>query len=188
MARIDKERRFVGSIILTENEQRLFNDIELEPTGLKGREQATRNGEAVLQLFSLLTTRNAIPRHRLQYFSNPGFNPRGRGKSIQQGFENNRCHGDDILRDPDFLKYFSFMINGAKLPREIISRLKEEIEDIGHVSSSDIVPLTKLARKLARQYLVKPKSFCDEFYKLALDLGFDPGTAMSFRTAVQSIR
>lgn len=188
MSRINKAQQHVGPIELTTEEGAIVSRINFNPTGREGPDLTDRNGDAVCSLVEALSARGAIPQHRLRFFTDPDYNPGGRGKSAKQIFEANGREGEDILRHNHFLKFLRYMIFGADLPAPVVDGLRQAAEDCGQVTSSDIEPLVRTARQLARAHIGRPDKAHDEFYKLALDLGLDPGVALRFRNAVRAIR
>ena len=188
MSRADEASRHVGAIELTTEEKAIASRINFGPTGYEGPDNTDKNGDAVCALLDLLMARQAIPVHRLKYFNDPGYNAGGRGKSHKQVFESNGCRGENILRHNHFLTFFHYMVYGAKLPAFVTDSLRQSVEDCGQVTSSDIGPLVRRARQLARSHIERPADAGEEFYKLALDLGFDPATARFFRNSVRAIR
>lgn len=188
MNRANETQQHVGKIDLTVEENKIAEQINFSPTGREGYALTDINGDRVCALVKLLNDRGAIPLHRRRYFTDPAFNPGGRGKSNKEIFEAKGCFGEQILRHNHFLKFFRYMIYGANLPQPIIESMQEAVQDCGCVTSSDIQPLVKTARQLARAHLRRPNETSEEFYMLALDLGFDPQTALMFRNSVRAIR
>jgi hypothetical protein len=58
---------------------------------------------------------------------------------------------------------------------------KAAVDDCGFVTSSDVVPLGRKARRLARGLGLRPSEAREEFFKLALDCDVDIGSAISIR-------
>jgi hypothetical protein len=176
-----------AAISLTPAEERLMTVIVFDPTALHSG-NAKQNGEAAAQLFKSLATRSAIPEVRLKYFTDPAYNPTGRGRSWKQIFERNGSAGDDMLTHPHFLRFLQYFISGPSLPQQVVSEFRAAIEECGQVTSSDVVPLGKLARQLARSSRLQPHAAYEEFYKLALDCGLWYGHAEHIRSAVRKMR
>jgi hypothetical protein len=101
-------------------------------------------------------------------------------------FERNGNRGEEIYEHPHFLPYLRYFLYGADLPATVIAALKAKVGNPEWLSSSDIVPLTKFARTLARQNGLD-RSASEEFYKLALDLRLPLYTAGAIRKAVAQI-
>jgi hypothetical protein len=147
-----------------------------------------KNGELVIQLVNKLLARKAIPQHRLRYFNDPEYSGVSRGRSWQQVFESNGTRGEEILRHPSFLKYLRYFIFGPDLPKSVIAAFTREVENCGNVTSGDAIPLSKFARKQARELRMNPHEADVEFYKLALDCGMSPDYAEYVKRAVRGIR
>lgn len=166
---------------LTDEERALLDQIEfdvrvLDPDGVES------NGEAVVELTHSLLSRDAVPKHRLDYFTDPEYNIGARGRSRAGMFERNgRLRGDDVFRHPHFLPHLRYFVHGADLPAAAAAEFCSAVDDCGMVTSSDVVPLGLLARRLARKHGLTRDEARDEFFKLALDCGLDVGTAASIR-------
>src|SRR5712691_7554412 len=118
-----------------------------------------------------LIARKAIPAVRVSYFTDPEYFPGGRGSSHKQMFERNGTCGEAIFHHAHFLAYLHYFLYGPSLPPGVIEAFQEEVSRCGEPSSSDIVPLGKFARQLARSYRPDAAQAAEEFYKLALDCG-----------------
>lgn len=157
-------------IQLTEAERSLFDRIDFDQSRLV-YETWQVNAQLVEQLFDLLRGRDALPAHRLRWFTDAEFNPGGRGKSREDQWRRNGTSGREVLRHPHFLAYFAYFICGPDLPPTAILKFKSAVEDCGMVTSSDYPVLSKSARTLARQHGLEAHFASEEFYKLALDCG-----------------
>lgn len=176
------------SIELTAPEQELLNEIELDAGALKGYEMATRNGERAAKLTELLLARQgAIPPQRIAYFTEPEYCIGGRGKSYKELFERNLRQGS-ILEHPHFLAYLRYFIHGPDLPESVIDSFAAQVAECGHVTSSDVVPLAKHAKRLTRSHGLNAHDASEEFYKLALEHGLDSGYAEIIRKQVRTVR
>jgi hypothetical protein len=176
-----------GAVELTEQERRLLNRIELDALSLK-HENARQNGDLACELMKSLLLRNAIPEVRMEYFSIPQFNVGGHGSSRMAIFERNGTRGDDIFKHPHFLKYLSYFIYGARLPDRVIRDFCHEVQKCGQVTSGDIAPLGKFAKRQTRSEQLDPGTAAEEFYKLALDCRLSESTARSIRDDVKRVR
>lgn len=168
-------------------ERAVLGQIEFDVLRCVDHVEVERNANLAVQLVQSLVKRSAIPEHR-RYFTDPAYNVGGRGSSNQQIFERNGCRGTDILRHPHFLPYLRYFVLGADLPDDVRDAFKAEVEACGMVTSSDVVPLGKKAKALTRRYGLKPHEARDEFFKLALDCGLAPHTAVFIRDAVRTVR
>lgn len=171
---------------LTQAEQDLLTNISLDIPD--GYEAVRRNGEAVCTLMTSLIERRAIPELRVKWFTDPTYFPGGRGKSRKQMFERNGCMGADIFRHPHFLEFLQTFLYGPNLPASAVAQFRDAVADCGHVTSSDVVPLGKKARTIARAHRLAAHDACEEFYKLALECGIWHSYAEHIRDAVKKMR
>jgi hypothetical protein len=172
-----------------ENEElELFNQIVWEAQKLSDHIAYKANAERVERFFSLIAERSIVPEHRMLYFTDPSYNVGGRGKSRKGIFERNGCYGVDIVRHAHFLPYLQYMVCGPGLPQGAIVQFKKKVDELGPITSGDIIPLRDCARMIARQCLDTPKNFADQFFQLALDCGLSTGYASIVRRGVQQIR
>ncbi len=179
----------MSSIELAVAEKELLGQIKLDALALSGHVEAKRNGELTAALMELLLTRkDAIPSHRIYYFTKPEYNVGGRGSSRQQIFERNGTSGKAIFHHPHFLTYLRYFVHGPDLPLEIRIAFQKKIEDCGYVTSSDILPLAKLARQLTRTHGLNPRDASEEFFKLALEHDLGTSCASTIRSQVRTIR
>jgi hypothetical protein len=171
-------------ISLTSKEQELFSEIYFNWQ----RHEELRNSLAPMEELALsIIERGAIPQVRIDYLTDPDFNPGGRGKSRQDIFAKNGTVGDEILRHPNFLKHLEYFICGPDLPAVVIEKFKSESES-GHLSGSDVIELTSYARSYVRQNQLAPHRAADEFFKLAIECGAMPGFAENLRNAVRAVK
>jgi hypothetical protein len=174
------------AIALEPAETAILANIELDMSKIR-YENAQTNAPAVVELLRLLVKRRAIPEIRARYWQDPEYQ-HGRVKASHKGlFERNGNKGEEIYEHPHFLPYLRYFLYGADLPADVIAALKAKVGNPEWLSSSDIVPLTKFARTLARQNGLDHSS-SEEFFKLALDLGLPLYTAGAIRRAVAQIR
>jgi hypothetical protein len=176
------------TIQLTEKERALFVQIGLDALALRDHIHAHQNGEFVAELMGMLIERKAIPEHRVRWFADADYNVGGRGTSRKERFERSGTRGPEIFRHPHFLEYLRYFIQGPDLPPAVLESFAEKIDECGQVTSSDIVPICKHARQLARSHLSNPRAAADEFFKLALEHGLGPGRATMVRKDVMTIR
>lgn len=173
---------------LDETEKKLLGNIELDAHAIKGPEHNAENGKNVIALMDLLRKRKAIPPHRLQWFTDPECNIGGHGSSYLEIFERN-LHGiNDVRLHPHFLAYLRYFIYGPDLPEAVIQAFASAVEDCGQVTSSDVIPLAKKAKALAREHGLDSKPAAEEFFKLALECDLSVATATIVRKHVMSIR
>lgn len=178
----------IWTIELNAEEQALLDALEFDFDALDGHEDFEANADRALALTKQLIARQAIPDHRRQYFVDPDYQVGGRGRSRLQNFERNGCRGDDILRHAHFLPYLHYFIYGPALPDPVLRAFEQAVRDCGMVTSSDIVPLGNLARKLARDHGLAKHHASEEFFKLALELGVGMMAASSIHRSVMQLR
>ena len=174
------------AIDLQPNELKLVALMKLHPLQLSGADEALRNAELAGQLLDSLRNRNAIPAHRIQWFTDPEFNVGGRGRSKFERFTEQ--HEDNVPNHPNFLNYLRYFLYGPELPKGLIQEFQEKVEDCGQVTSGDIASLSKTARALVRTHGLTGQQCGEEFYKLALECGIHMMWAQSIRSSVLSVR
>lgn len=175
-------------IALTDEEKAVLATINFDALTLRGPDDVQRNGHAVRDLMKLLAAKGAIPEQRKRYFTDSRYYAGGRGRSRQQVFESNGRYGDAILSNPHFLEYAWYFLYGAKLPENAINEFRTAVKRCGDVTSSDVIPLGKTARQIARSHGLEVREASEEFYKLALDCGIDVSYAVFVRDAVRKMR
>ena len=176
------------AIELSEEERNLLEQITLDARDLE-HGTARANGALVTELMHLLLARkNAIPAHRIRYFTDPDYNIGGRGSSRKQIFERNGTTGDAIFAHPHFLEYARYFVCGPDLPEAVIEAFAAHVEECGQITSGDLLPLAKEARTLARRFRLDPRDSSEEFFKLALEHGLGPSYARIIRDKVRTIR
>jgi hypothetical protein len=174
------------AIALKPAEAALLAKIELDMSKIR-YENAQTNAPAVVALMESLAKRRAIPEVRAHYWHDPEYQ-HGRVKASHKGlFERNGNSTQEIYEHPHFLPYLYYFIYGADLPASVVAALKAKVGNPEWLSSSDIVPLARFARTLARQNGLDHLA-AEEFFKLALDIGLPLYTAGAIRRAVAQIR
>lgn len=170
-------------------EEKLLASIELDALALKGYDHAQKNADTVCALMTSLIGRKAIPETRVRYFADPDYNAAGRSRSVQEIFKRNgNKSNEEIFRHPHFLAHLRYFIYGPQLPTPTIEAFQELVESCGPVTSSDVVPLAKRARQLARELKLEARFAADEFYKLALECGLSLMYASAIRDSVKKMR
>jgi len=177
-------------IALTDDERAALRRIDLRVVHTNHDERQAAfdgNDEPILALVKSLSDRDAVPDVRLRYWNNPEYH-NGRIKASHKGlFERNGCRGSDIYTHPSFIKYLRYFLFGAELSDPVIAAFEEKVGDPQWVSSSDVVPIGKAARQLARQHSLDHDA-PEEFFKLCLDMGLGLSRAQSVRRSVCQIR
>jgi hypothetical protein len=154
----------------------------------EGHEAYKANVQPILALLKSLSTRNAVPKERVNFWNDPRYQ-KSRVKASHKGlFERNGCTGADIYTHPHFIPYLRYFLFGADLPDAVISAFEAKVGNPQWVSSSDIVPIGKFARDLTRQHHLDTADAPDEFFKLCLDMGLGLSTAESVMRSVKQIR
>lgn len=173
-------------IELTEEERKLFDAINFDAAEVRGPEQYRANGDKVVALWKWMNARGAIPQHRLRYFSDADYFVGGHGSSRQAWFERHGTSGEDILRHGHFLQHLQYMVCGPSLPSSLIDQFRRAVADCGTITSGDLIPLSKTAKKLAREHLLDKRSN-EAFFQLALEFGMEPSEARYVRDAVGQV-
>lgn len=172
-------------IILTNEEEALFLSIKFN---WKSHDELRCSLEPMRLLALSLFERSAIPDIRIAYFTDPNFNPGGRGKSREEIFESNGTSGDEILCHPNFLKHLEYFLCGPKLPSVAINTLKRVALCSGYLTGGDINDLAPFARSCVRSNELDPHFAADEFFKLAIECGAGPSYADTLRKSVRTIK
>ena len=172
-------------IELTNNEAEDLSGIELDQSALD-HAQYQRQAPLVLALLESLAERNAIPKVRLMYWSDPEYQI-GRVKASHKGlFERNGRKGDEIYTHPNFLKYLRYFLFGAQLPEAAIAEFEQVVGNPEWVSSSDVTDITKGTRAIVRKFGLQGDE--EEFYRLALDVGLSQSFAKYVRDAAKQVK
>lgn len=169
------------TIALTDDEKTLARQIDFKPDRYDSADKAQENGRLAVRLTRSLLERDAIPEHRWRYFADADYNVGGRGASNRDIFERNGCRGDTLFAHPHFLPYLRYFIYGADLPDRTRLAFKAAVDECGYVTSSDVVPLGREARRLARSLGLTAHEARQRFFQLALDCDIDIGSATSIR-------
>ena len=175
-------------IALDAQEQELLGGIDFTVRMSTPYEERLKIFDRAGDLMEHLIARKAIPAHRLAWFTEAEHHIAGYGSSREQWFRRNAQPGTDICRHPHFFKYLHYFIYGPDLPPRVMSAFEAEVENCGMITSGDMPRLTKVVRQQAREHRLDPKSSCEEFYKLALELGLGADSARSIRDAVRNLR
>ncbi len=176
------------TIELDEVEKVLLGKIELDAHALKGFDHNQENGKHVVALMERLKKRKAIPTHRLQWFTDPECNIGGRGSSYLEIFERNLHGTNDVRLHPHFLAHLRYFIYGPDLPEAVMEAFVAAVKECGQVTSSDVLPLAREAKTLARNHQLDKNKAAEEFFKLARECGLSVSTATMIRKDVTSIR
>jgi hypothetical protein len=152
-------------------------------------DQSTQKNQLAAKDITLsLLSREAIPHTRLRYFTDPTLNINSTKKSHRQTFESNGLSGDDIFQHPHFLKYLKYFLYGPDLPPQAIDEFCQFVSDNRPITSKDVEMLCQMARKATQQFWLPPQMACEEFHKLALELGIDDLSSRLIRDYVLKTR
>jgi hypothetical protein len=181
----------IAPVELSSAEQKLFEQINYDERALA--DLHPQNPEAMFDASAKLTRalldRQAIPEVRLRYFDDPEYNVGGHGKSRQDVFISNGCHGEDILRRPHYFKYLRYFVLGPDLPPDVIAGFRQIVIDDCGTSGMILDQLRAYARAQMRRLKTPARyDLHEEFFKLALECGVGTGVALSVRRAAQSAR
>ncbi len=178
-----------ADIDLTDEERSLFGQIAFDwDFRQQDAEGFARNSETVAQLISALLERNAIPEHRLKYFTDPGYR-KGRIKGSRRDlFRRNGRSDEEILRHAHFLEHARYFVCGPDLPDALTTEFREAVRRCGQVSSSDAIDLANLARRQVRAFGLAPHDVAEEYFKLALDCGVWVSYALHIEDRVRKLR
>jgi len=143
--------------------------------------------EKVSELAARLLKREAIPESRLRYFTDPGMNIGGRGKSRIQVFAANGTTGEDIYRHPHFLAYLKYFVFGPDLPAETIQSFCKILNDDLGTTGMMLEDLAGFVRKEVRQKNFDRNQAAEEFFKLCHEVG-EAQFAQSVRSAAKQAR
>ena len=174
-------------IILNRQEREWLEKISFSKTW--NHDVLRASCDAAAPLARSLFDRGAIPEVRVRYFCDPKLNIGGHGKSRKQVFEANGTTGDAILGHGNFLEYLKYFVFGPDLPDETINQFLTIVEDERGSSGEVLEQLRRFVRKETRRLRSEGRQdFTEEFFKLALEIGFDLGPAGSIREAARSAR
>lgn len=175
-------------IALTEDENALLAQIELSdelPLGVDGHAVYQSNRKPILALLRSLRERDAIPEHRIRYFTDPEYRS-GRVKGSRKDlFERNGNEGAEIYEHPHFKQHLRYFLFGPELPDGAIIEFEEGVRDPKWISGSDGIDLGKKAIKIARAHQIPKHKAADNFFKLALDMGISFSQADRIKGVIQ---
>jgi hypothetical protein len=156
-------------IDLNHDEEFLYNHIVWDSSALLARtsDEQEEAFAAAAELAQLLFDRKAIPKIRLDMFSNPDLNLAGRGKSPLQLLEQNHV----TTRHPAFLKHLWFFIHGPKLPVETIEGAKKIADDDNRAFGDALKQLLEFVSEQSKKHHFGA-SDATECEKLAHELGW----------------
>lgn len=171
-----------AQVQLTNTEKEMLRRIQFDLDQISDREQAKSNWEGARNLTLSLLKRVAIPEIRLRYFTKPEFCTARGKKSHKEIFEANGTRGNEIFEHPHFLKFLRYFIYGPDLPAATIKGFCDFMRKEVSISGSTD-KLRNLTRKEMRCHGLDRNYAPEEFFKLAIEAGFDLHSANSIRRA-----
>jgi hypothetical protein len=156
---------------LTPEEMELHESITWDDTARISHDALRDQMERVAQLAGSLLEREAIPKVRLAYLTDPEMNLSNTNKSRQDIFEVNGTSGRAILEHPHFIKYLRYFIHGPQLPQSSIQGFSKIIEDDAGTSGMLLDQIKAFVRKEVRDKGLNPGDAAEEFFKLAHEIG-----------------
>jgi hypothetical protein len=178
-------------VALTDGEADLFSKVNFHvgdrrPVG-DLRAATIASGEAAARLMESLLERDAIPHVRLRFFTDPEFNI-GTKRSRLEVFENHGLHDSAVFEHPHFAAYLKYFVEGPDLSRATMLEFCRIINEEILTSGMLFTRLQKFVRAEVRRLRLDPSEAGDEFYKLALEIGYNESYARSMRSAAKSVR
>ena len=166
------------TINLDEQDHELLAEVILDPTQVQ-------NGRSAARLFNSLKSKGLIPAVRLRMFADDNYSPM-RGASSRSSFIKNGHSDDTLLEHPHFLKHLKYFIYGPNLPTAVFAEIKNELDDLGDITSSDHVTLRSFIRKITRDHKLQ-KTDSDEIFQLIIELTGDVYLASELRKEVMKV-
>lgn len=123
-------------------------------------------------LMQSLLDRNAIPKVRIKYFTQPEYNLTTSRKSRQQVFEHNGKSGSRIFEDPAFLKYLKYFIYGADLPWELKVDL-QAAKTNAYYENEFVDDACSLVERHRPSIALEDQVLAEEVFKYTLDIGVE---------------
>ena len=122
------------------------------------------------RLMQSLLERNAIPKVRIKYFTQPEYNLPTSRKSRQQVFEHNGNSGSRIFEDPAFLKYLKYFIHGADLPAELKVGLQAAKTNADY-ENEFVDEAYSIVKRHRPAIAIEDEVLAEEIFKYTLDIG-----------------
>ena len=177
----------VEMVRLNAEERALFDEICWKSHELGKMGDTFAHLDKMAELAESLFKRNAIPRVRLAYFTEPEMNVGGHGRSRKQVFEKNGTSGPAIFRHPHFMAYLRYFICGPDLPLGTIEGFCKIIDDDAGTSGMILDQIRTYVRKEVRGKGLNPRHAAEEFFKLACEIG-EPSLAENARSAARTAK
>lgn len=170
-------------VLLTDFEIALFDSISFPPASLNLDDaRAADNAELARILTTSILERDAVPRHRLDYFEDAVHNF-GQAVSMRTSLEQAGVSGEALYEDARFLKYLRYFICGPELPEKIANVFRKELAERGGVAQGDHRRLIAKLRQLASA-LGASDDQREKFYQQALEFDLAPHIAREISDAL----
>ena len=170
------------NIFLTDREQVLWNAISACFNGPSDGANFRQDGigQKQRELITSLLKREVIPARRWKWLMDPSFLV-GSNKSRWEIFKENSGRSDESAFElPDWgIRYLPFLLGIIDLPEPVIAEFRS---DAGK-SMTNGYEIGMKYRSVAKNYHLE-KRHAEEFFKLALDCDFDPGSCRTIRDII----
>ncbi len=173
-----------SSIELTREEQRLYDSIEWDEAAWS--QWDTDSLVAMFDRAGMLTekllNRQAAPRIRVEWFTNPKWNVERRWRSRQEALDSKGNAGPEVYRHCGFLSCLWYLIHGPRLPRPTINGFELVLQEHGNSEKAIDEICVFVRREVQRRRLTES---ADEFMKLAIECG-QSDFALAVRTTAKA--
>lgn len=175
---------------MTEEEKRLWDQIvhywqnDFRPiTGHSEKWKIDQIGEKQRALMNSLVKRKAIPAHRFKWIEDANFFIGSKRSRLQVFSENFGATDDRIFEHPHWysMGYLPFLVGVISLPDRVVEEFRADAEH----RMNNGYDMGMKYRGVAKS-LKLPKKAAEEFFKLALDCGYDHYDCRSIRDIIHS--
>lgn len=177
-------------VVMTEQEEELWGQIthywenEFKPvSGHSDKWDTNEIGKKQRRLMISLLKRGAIPKHRFKWLDDPAFMI-GSKKSRMQIFCGNFGASDArVFEHPHWYSqgYLPFLVGVIALPERVIEEFRSDADDRMNNGYDMGMKYRAVAKSLGL-----PKKSAEEFFKLALDCGYDQYDCRSIRDIIHT--
>ena len=173
---------------MNDKEKRLWDEIVhywtcefSHPRGHNEKWDTDKIGEKQRALTNSLIKRKAIPAHRFKWMEDPDFFIGSKKSRLQVFSENFGASDDRIFEYPHWyaMGYLPFLVGVISLPDHVVEQFRRDAES----RMNNAYDMGMKYRGLAKS-LKLPKKAAEEFFKLALDCGYDPYDCRSIRDII----
>jgi hypothetical protein len=175
-------------IDMTEQEKELWgqithyweNEFRLD-WGHSDKWDADKIGQKQRRLMNSLLERAAIPKHRFKWLDDPAYVVGLKRSRMQMFCENFGASDDRIFEHPHWYSqgYLPFLVGVIDLPDRVIEEFRSDAENRMNNGYDMGMKYRSLAKSLRL-----PKKSAEEFFKLALDCGYDEYDCRSIRDII----